>query len=115
MKLRGFKRAYVRRVRLIQKHREFAEDGTRFRHPGDLNAFLFDRDRALLKEQQPAGCRARTEYGLTGLVGHEWKRGELPPDDAQIENEGRGHVRSCGHSKTNGSSLSIFWLGDTAR
>src|SRR5262249_24792273 len=43
----------------------------------------------------PAGCRVRTEYGLAGLVGHEWKRGELPPDDAQIGNEGRGHVCSC--------------------
>jgi hypothetical protein len=42
MKLRGFKRMYIRRVRLIQQHREFAEDGTRLHHPGDLNAFLFD-------------------------------------------------------------------------
>jgi ABC-type uncharacterized transport system substrate-binding protein len=40
MKLRGFKRTYIRRVRLIQQHGEFAEDGTRLHHPGDLNAFF---------------------------------------------------------------------------
>ena len=28
VKLRGFQRTYVRRVRLIQKHGEFAEHGT---------------------------------------------------------------------------------------
>src|SRR5215467_3756916 len=33
MKLRGFKRTYIGRVRLIQQHGEFAEDGTRLRHP----------------------------------------------------------------------------------
>ena len=43
MKLRGFKRAYIGRVRLIQQHGEFAEHGARLRHPGDLNAFLYDR------------------------------------------------------------------------
>src|SRR5439155_26650088 len=39
-KLRGFQRKYVRRVRLIQQHGEFAEHGIRLRDPGDLNAFL---------------------------------------------------------------------------
>ena len=34
MKLRGFQRMYIRRVRLIQQYGEFAEDGTRLRHPG---------------------------------------------------------------------------------
>src|SRR5262249_9595810 len=68
MKLRGFKR-YIRRVRLMQQHGEFAEDGTRLRHPGDLNAFLYDRDRALLKDQQSAGRRGGAEHGLTGLIG----------------------------------------------
>src|SRR6516165_8042246 len=43
MKLRGFKRTYIGRVRLIQQHGEFAEHGARLRHPGDLNAFLYDR------------------------------------------------------------------------
>src|SRR5215468_3978877 len=90
VKLTGFKRTHVRCVRLIQQHREFAEDGTRFRHPGDLNAFLFDCDFALLKDQQPAGCRGGTEHGLAGLVRREWKRGELPLKDAHIGNE--GHV-----------------------
>jgi hypothetical protein len=41
MKLRGFKRTYIRRVRLIQQHGEFAEHGTRLRHPGDLNSGHF--------------------------------------------------------------------------
>src|SRR5262245_12980393 len=84
MKLRGFKRTYIRRVRLIQQHGEFAEDGTRLRHPGDLNAFLYDRDRALLKDQQSAGCRGGAEYGLTGLVSGERKGGEPPLENRNI-------------------------------
>src|SRR5205823_13664587 len=56
VKLRDFERAHIRRVRLIQQYGEFAEHGTRLRHPGNLNAFLYDRDRPLLKDQQTAGC-----------------------------------------------------------
>src|SRR5262249_28702618 len=77
MKLRGFKRAYIGRVRLIQQHGEFAEHGARLRHPGDLNAFPNDFDRALLKNQQPAGCRACGEHGLAGPVSHERKGGSF--------------------------------------
>src|SRR6516165_5712756 len=112
MKLRGFKRTYIGRVRLIQQHGEFAEHGARLRHPGDLNAFLYDRDRALLKDQQSAGCRGGAEHGLTGLVSGERKGGEPPLENCHIGNQGRRHVRSSvvlagRHSKTNGS-LSIF-------
>jgi hypothetical protein len=57
VKLRGFQSAYIRRVRLIEKRGEFAEHGTGLRDPGNLDAFLYDCDRALLKDQQPAGCR----------------------------------------------------------
>jgi hypothetical protein len=56
VKLRGFQCTHVRTVRLIKQHREFAEHGTRLRHPSDLNAFLYNGDRALLKDQQQAGC-----------------------------------------------------------
>jgi hypothetical protein len=42
-------------VRLIQKHGEFTEHGTGLDYPRDLNAFLYDYDRALFKDQQPAG------------------------------------------------------------
>jgi hypothetical protein len=38
-------------VRLIQQHGEFAEHGTWLRDPSDLNAFLYDRDFALFKDQ----------------------------------------------------------------
>jgi hypothetical protein len=62
MKLRGFKRTHIGCVRLIQQHGEFAEHGARLRHPGDLNAFLYDRDRALLKDQQPVFPRALAHY-----------------------------------------------------
>src|SRR4029077_11763407 len=94
MKLRGFKRTYIGRVRLIQQHGEFAEHGARLRHPGDLNAFLYDRDRALLKDQQPAGCRGGAEhvpparYVISGRVASFlWKNGH-------IGNQGRRHDRS---------------------
>src|SRR5262249_61669460 len=86
MKLRGFKRMYIRRVRLIQQRGEVAEDGTRLRHPGDLNAFLYDRDPALLNDQQSAGCRGGAEHGLTGLVS-----GERKGDRAWCQ-IGRAHV-----------------------
>jgi hypothetical protein len=77
------------RVRLIQQHGEFAEDGTRLRHPGDLNAFLYDRDRAFLKDHQSAGCRGGAEHGLTGLIGCERKGegGELSLENRHIGNE----------------------------
>src|SRR5262249_29294860 len=112
VKLRGFKRTYIGRVRLIQQHGEFAEHGARLRHPGDLNAFLYDRDRALLKDQQPVGCRGGAENGVAGPVSHERKGGKLPLENGLIGNQGRRHVRSSvavagRHSKTNGS-LSIF-------
>src|SRR5258705_13706209 len=69
VKLRGFQSTYIRRVRLIEKHGEFAEHGTGLRDPGNLDAFLYDCYRALLKDQQPAGCRGGPEHGLAGLVG----------------------------------------------
>src|SRR6266481_312881 len=78
VKLRGLHSTYIRRVRLIQQRGEFAEHGTRLRDPGDLNAFLYDCDRALLKDQQSAGCRSGAKHGLAGLVGYERKGGELP-------------------------------------
>jgi hypothetical protein len=81
-------------VRLIQQHREFAEHGTRLRHPGDLNAFLYNGDRALFKDQQPAGCRGGAEHGLAGLVARQRKGGELPLENGDIGNEGHGHARS---------------------
>jgi hypothetical protein len=46
--------------------------------PGDLNAFLYNGDRALFKDQQPAGCRGGAEHGVAGLVARERKGGELP-------------------------------------
>jgi hypothetical protein len=55
-------------MRLIQQHGEFAEHGLGLRHPGDLKPFLNDCDRALLKDQQPAGCRGCAEHALAGLV-----------------------------------------------
>src|SRR5437899_8069559 len=93
-KLRGFQRTYVRRVRLIQQHGEFAEHGIRLRDPGDLNAFLYDRDFALLKDQELAACRGGPEHGLAGLVGYERKDGELPLENGDVRNEGHGYVRS---------------------
>src|SRR5262245_53726875 len=114
MKLRGFKRTYIGRVGLIQQHGEFAEHGARLRHPGDLNAFLYDRDRALLKDQQSAGCRGGAEHGLTGLVSGERKGGEPPLENRHIGNQGRWHVRSSvvvagRHSKTDGSLINFCW------
>src|SRR5262245_20892124 len=112
MKLRGFKRTYIGRVRPIQQHGEFAEYGARLRYLGDLDAFPNTFDRALLKDQQSAGCRGGAEHGLTGPVSGERKGGELPLENRHIGNEGCRHVRSSvvlagRHSKTNGS-LSIF-------
>src|SRR5258708_14414118 len=69
VKLRGFQSTYIRRVRLIEKRGEFAEHGTGLRDPGNLDAFLYDCYRALLKDQQPAGCRGGAEHGLAGLAG----------------------------------------------
>jgi hypothetical protein len=77
VKLRGFQRAHIRGVRLIQQHREFAEHATGLRDPGDLDAFLDDFDRPLLEDQQPASRRGGCEHGITGLVGCERKAGEL--------------------------------------
>jgi hypothetical protein len=51
VKLRGFQSTYIRRVRLIEKRGDFAEHGTGLRDPGNLDAFLYDCDRALLKDQ----------------------------------------------------------------
>src|SRR5262249_35244296 len=113
MKLRGVKRTYIGRVRLIQQHGEFAEHGARLRHPGDLNAFLYDRASTPLKYQPPPGCRGGAEHGLAGLVSHERKGGKLPLENGHIGNQGRRHVRSSialagRHSKTNGSlSISV--------
>jgi len=73
-------------VRLIQKHGEFAEHGTGLRHPGDLKAFLYDCDLALLKDQQSAGCRSGAKHGLAGLVGYYRKGGELPLENGDIGN-----------------------------
>jgi hypothetical protein len=81
VKLRRCHRTYIRRVRLIQKHGEFAEHGTGLRHPGDLNAFLYDCDRALFKDLQLAGCRGSAEHGLAGPIGRERKSGELLLED----------------------------------
>jgi hypothetical protein len=50
LKLRDFQRTYVRRVRLIQQHRQFTKHGTRLRHLGDVDAFLDDCDRALPRD-----------------------------------------------------------------
>src|SRR5215813_2449679 len=80
--------------------------------PGDLDAFPNDFDRALLKDQQPAGRRACGEHGLAGPVSHERKGDKLPLENGHIGNQGRRHVRSSvvlagRHSKANGS-LSIF-------
>jgi hypothetical protein len=86
MKLRGFKRTHIGCVRLIQQHGEFAEHGPRLRHPGDLNAFLYDRDRALLKDQQPARCRGGAEHGLASLVSDERKGSKLPLENGDIGN-----------------------------
>ena len=86
MKLRGFKRTHIGCVRLIQQHGEFAEHGPRLRHPGDLNAFLYDRDRALLKDQQPARCRGGAEHRLASLVGDEGKGSKLPLENGDIGN-----------------------------
>src|SRR3984893_16481765 len=86
VKLRGFQRTYIRHVRLIQKHGEFAEHGTGLRHCGDLDAFVEDRDRALPKDQQPAGRRGGSEHGLAGLVGCDRKAGELPLEYGDVGN-----------------------------
>src|SRR5262249_1441148 len=69
-----------------------------------------DRDRALLKDQQPAGCRGGAEHGLAGAVSHERKGGKLPLENGHIGNQGRSHVRSSvalagRHSKTNSNLL----------
>jgi hypothetical protein len=94
VKLRGFQCTHVRAVRLIQQRREFAEHGTRLRHLRDLNAFLYNGDRALFKDQQTAGCRGGAEHGLAGLVARERKGSELPLENGDIGNEGHGHVQS---------------------
>jgi hypothetical protein len=49
---------YVRSMRLIQKHGEFAEHRTRLGDPSDLNAFLYDRDFVSLRI---TGSRARIQ------------------------------------------------------
>src|SRR5262245_1673971 len=62
--------------------------------PGDLDAFPNDFDRALFKDQQPAGRRACGEHGLAGPVSHERKGDKLPLENGHIGNQGRRHVRS---------------------
>src|SRR5262249_35593876 len=87
MKLRGFKRTYIGRVRLIQQHGEFAEHRPRLRHLGDLDAFPNDFDRALLnlspflspltgpaspcspQARRPAGCRSLSFLWKTAISG----------------------------------------------
>jgi len=93
VKLRGLQRSYIRRVRLIEKHGEFAKHGTGFRHRGDLDAFPEDYDRALPQDQQPAARRGGNKHGLAGLVGCDRKAGKLPLEYGHVGNEGHGHAR----------------------
>jgi hypothetical protein len=43
-------------------------------------------DRALPKDQQPAGRRGGSEHGLAGLVGCDRKAGELPLEYGDVGN-----------------------------
>jgi len=76
VKLRGFQRAYVHFVRLIEQNGEFTEHGARLRHLGNLPVLLEDRDGTFLEDQQPSGPRTIDDYALAGLIGHDWKGGD---------------------------------------
>jgi hypothetical protein len=88
MKLRGFHGMHVRRVRLIQQRRKFAEHGARLCHLGDLNGLFDDCDRALLQNQQPASLRTSGKHGLTDLVRCKRKGCETLLEDGAIGNQG---------------------------
>src|SRR6476646_5152968 len=83
----------MRCVRLIQQDGQFAEHGSRLRHSSDLDILLYDHNRALPEDQQPAGPRTSGEHGLAGLVGCNWKGGQPFLEDCAVRKRGHGTAR----------------------
>jgi hypothetical protein len=76
MKLRGFERAYVRRVRLIQQRRQLAEDRTSLGNGRNLCAALGDAHCAAFENEELPRSRAFCEHGLARAIARERKRGK---------------------------------------
>ena len=77
MKLRGFQRAHIGTVRLVEEHGELAEHRAGLGDRGDLRAAFDDRDRAAFANQKPPGFRALLgEHCLAGVITRKRKRGE---------------------------------------